>query len=49
MTSIEKLRAQVEGGTSTNVVIPRAMLRDILRQIERESAEKDGEGEGGGD
>lgn len=37
MTSIEKLRAQVEGGTSTNVVIPRAMLRDILRQIEREA------------
>ena len=36
MTGIERLRAQVEGGTSANVVLPRAMLRDILRQIERD-------------
>ena len=36
MTGIERLRAQVEGGSSTNVVIPRAMLRDILHDIERD-------------
>lgn len=36
MTGVERLRAQVEGGASANVVLPRAMLRDILRQIERD-------------
>lgn len=38
MTGIERLRAQVDGGTTANIVLPRAVLRDILRQIERESA-----------
>ncbi len=33
-TGIEKLRAQVNGGTSTNIVVPRALLRDVLRRIE---------------
>lgn len=37
MTGIEKLRAQVEGGTTPNIVVPRALMRDILRQIEREA------------
>lgn len=37
MTGIEKLRAQVEGGTTANLVVPRALMRDILRQIEREA------------
>ena len=37
MTGIERLRAQVEGGTTANVVLPRALLRDVLRQIEREA------------
>lgn len=34
MTGVERLRAQVEGGSSANVVLPRAMMRDILRQVE---------------
>lgn len=43
MTGIERLRAQVEGGSSTNVVIPRAMLRDMLRQIEAEAGASEDE------
>lgn len=38
MTGIERLRAQVDGGSSPNVVLPRPMLRDIARQIEAESS-----------
>lgn len=37
MTGIDRLRAQVDGGASANVVLPRAMLRDMLRQIDREA------------
>lgn len=37
MTGIDRLRAQVEGGTTANLVLPRALMRDILRQIEREA------------
>ena len=43
MTGIARLRAQVEGGSSTNVVIPRAMLRDMLRQIEAEAGASEDE------
>lgn len=43
MTGIKRLRAQVEGGSSTNVVIPRAMLRDMLRQIEAEAGASEDE------
>lgn len=38
MTGIEKLRAQVEGGTTPNLVVPRALMRDILHEIERDCA-----------
>ena len=34
MTGVERLRAQVYGGASANFVLPRAMMRDILRDIE---------------
>ena len=34
---VGRLRAQVEGGASTNAVVPRAMPRDVLRQVEREA------------
>ncbi|WP_417064465.1 hypothetical protein [Gordonibacter urolithinfaciens] len=36
MTGLERLRAQAYGGSSANVVVPRAMLRDIVRDIESE-------------
>lgn len=38
MTGVDRLRAQVEGGTSTNMVVPRALMRDILYEIEGEVA-----------
>ncbi len=38
MTGVERLRAQVEGGTSTNMVVPRALMREILHEIEEEVA-----------
>lgn len=41
MTGIERLRAQVEGGTTANVVLPRALLRDVLRQIEEEESSRE--------
>ena len=34
MTGIERLRAQVYGGSSAVFQLPRAMMRDILRQVE---------------
>ena len=37
MTGIERLRAQVYGGKSAVFTLPRAMMRDILRQIESET------------
>ena len=35
MTGVERLRTQVYGGASANFVLPRAMMRDILHDIER--------------
>lgn len=36
MTGIERLRAQVYGGKSAVFTLPRAMMRDILHDIEHD-------------
>ena len=36
MSALDKIQAQVDGGTSVNIVIPRAMLRDYVAEARRE-------------